>query len=315
MTDTQLAALFFLQVGVILLVVPDRRVAGHRRQASRRSSARWSRGSCSAHRCSAGCCRRLQAQLFPQPLAALPLRRQPARARAVHVLRRARVPARHHVPACAARRRRVDCRHRGALRARRAARARAVRARRLLHRTGQAVPRGAVRRRGDVDHRVPDAGPDHLRARHRRHGRRHARARRRRDERRRGLDHSRAGRRQLHRAARWLALAAAVGGRRLRPVVPCCWGARCSGASTPPPNGKAPWRPGCSASRSRPWRSAAWFTDVVGIHSVFGAFILGAAMPRGILTRELQRVLEPTTTALLVPLFFIYSGLNTRSAS
>ena len=54
----------------------------------------------------------------------------------------------------------------------------------------------------------------------------------------------------------------------------------------------------------------AWFTDSVGIYAVFGAFILGAAMPRGLLTRELQRAIEPVTTSLLVPLFFIYSGLN-----
>jgi Kef-type K+ transport system membrane component KefB len=56
---------------------------------------------------------------------------------------------------------------------------------------------------------------------------------------------------------------------------------------------------------------AAWFTDTVGIHAVFGAFTLGAVIPRGLLTRELQRRIEPMTTALLVPLFFVYSGLNT----
>ena len=33
----------------------------------------------------------------------------------------------------------------------------------------------------------------------------------------------------------------------------------------------------------------AWFTDTVGIYAVFGAFVLGAAMPRGLLSRELQR--------------------------
>ena len=49
-----------------------------------------------------------------------------------------------------------------------------------------------------------------------------------------------------------------------------------------------------------------------GIHSVFGAFVLGAAMPRGVLSRDLQRLIEPLTTALFVPLFFVYSGLNTR---
>lgn len=57
---------------------------------------------------------------------------------------------------------------------------------------------------------------------------------------------------------------------------------------------------------------AAWFTDAVGIYAVFGAFILGIAMPRGIVSRDLQRLLEPLTTNFLLPLFFIYSGLNTR---
>ncbi len=56
----------------------------------------------------------------------------------------------------------------------------------------------------------------------------------------------------------------------------------------------------------------AWFTDAIGIYAVFGAFILGAALPRGLLTRELQQKLEPLTTSFLLPLFFVYSGLNTR---
>ena len=56
----------------------------------------------------------------------------------------------------------------------------------------------------------------------------------------------------------------------------------------------------------------AWFTDMIGIYAVFGAFILGIAMPRGVFTRETQRLLEPLTVALLLPLFFTYSGLNTR---
>jgi len=56
----------------------------------------------------------------------------------------------------------------------------------------------------------------------------------------------------------------------------------------------------------------AWFTDFVGIHSVFGAFVLGMSVPRGVLTRELRRAIEPLTMTLLVPLFFVYSGLNTR---
>ncbi|MCC7262472.1 MAG: cation:proton antiporter [Candidatus Latescibacteria bacterium] len=58
--------------------------------------------------------------------------------------------------------------------------------------------------------------------------------------------------------------------------------------------------------------AGAWFTDYVRIYAVFGAFILGMAMPRGRLTRELQRGCGPLTTYLLVPLFFVYSGLHTR---
>jgi Kef-type K+ transport system membrane component KefB len=58
----------------------------------------------------------------------------------------------------------------------------------------------------------------------------------------------------------------------------------------------------------------AWFTDRVGVHSVFGAFLLGAATPRGLMSEGLRRTIEPLTTALLVPLFFVYSGLNTQIA-
>lgn len=57
---------------------------------------------------------------------------------------------------------------------------------------------------------------------------------------------------------------------------------------------------------------AAWMMDAIGIHAVFGGFLLGVAMPRGVLTRELQKQLEPITVVLLLPMFFTYSGLNTR---
>jgi K+:H+ antiporter len=58
--------------------------------------------------------------------------------------------------------------------------------------------------------------------------------------------------------------------------------------------------------------AGAWFTDAIGIHAVFGAFIMGVAMPRGIVTKELARQIEPLATTLLIPLFFVYSGLSTR---
>ncbi|RIV39698.1 cation:proton antiporter [Micromonospora radicis] len=57
---------------------------------------------------------------------------------------------------------------------------------------------------------------------------------------------------------------------------------------------------------------AAWFTDFVGIYSVFGAFVAGAAMPRGAFVTALRDRVEPLAAYLLLPAFFIYSGLNTK---
>jgi Kef-type K+ transport system membrane component KefB len=56
----------------------------------------------------------------------------------------------------------------------------------------------------------------------------------------------------------------------------------------------------------------AWFTDLIGLHAVFGAFVMGAAIPRGVVTRDLLARIQPLTLALLLPLFFTYSGLNTK---
>src|SRR5437868_7727644 len=56
----------------------------------------------------------------------------------------------------------------------------------------------------------------------------------------------------------------------------------------------------------------AFFTDLIGLHAVFGAFVMGAAMPRGVVVRDLIGRIQPLTVALLLPLFFTYSGLNTK---
>ena len=56
----------------------------------------------------------------------------------------------------------------------------------------------------------------------------------------------------------------------------------------------------------------AWFTDLIGLHAVFGAFVMGAAIPRGVIARDLIGRIQPLTAALLLPLFFTYSGLNTK---
>jgi len=56
----------------------------------------------------------------------------------------------------------------------------------------------------------------------------------------------------------------------------------------------------------------AWITDALGLHAVFGGFIMGMAMPRGVVARHLMSSLQPFTVALLLPLFFTFSGLNTQ---
>ncbi len=58
----------------------------------------------------------------------------------------------------------------------------------------------------------------------------------------------------------------------------------------------------------------AWFTDAIGLHAVFGAFVMGAVMPRGLITGVLIDRIQPLTVALLLPLFFTFSGLNTQIA-
>jgi Kef-type K+ transport system membrane component KefB len=58
--------------------------------------------------------------------------------------------------------------------------------------------------------------------------------------------------------------------------------------------------------------ACAWLTDTIGIYAIFGAFILGAAMPSGFFAERLTAILEPLVVTFLLPLFFVYSGLNTQ---
>lgn len=58
--------------------------------------------------------------------------------------------------------------------------------------------------------------------------------------------------------------------------------------------------------------ASAFVMDAIGIHAIFGGFLLGACMPRGLIVAEIQRKVEPLAVVLLLPMFFTYSGLNTR---
>jgi len=59
--------------------------------------------------------------------------------------------------------------------------------------------------------------------------------------------------------------------------------------------------------------ASAWTTEWLGIHALFGAFFVGAVMPkdRG-LVRELTDKLEDITIVFLLPLFFAMAGLKTQ---
>jgi Kef-type K+ transport system membrane component KefB len=57
----------------------------------------------------------------------------------------------------------------------------------------------------------------------------------------------------------------------------------------------------------------AWITEWLGVHALFGAFIVGVAMPKHPgLTRALLDRLEELLVVLLLPLFFAFTGLRTR---
>ena len=58
---------------------------------------------------------------------------------------------------------------------------------------------------------------------------------------------------------------------------------------------------------------SAYLTEVIGIHALFGAFLLGAIMPKGsAFVKALTEKLEDFTVVFLLPIFFAYTGLQTR---
>lgn len=58
---------------------------------------------------------------------------------------------------------------------------------------------------------------------------------------------------------------------------------------------------------------SAWATEVIGIHPLFGAFLAGAIMPQNLSFRRLLvGKLEDVSVVLLLPLFFVFTGLRTR---
>jgi Kef-type K+ transport system membrane component KefB/nucleotide-binding universal stress UspA family protein len=59
--------------------------------------------------------------------------------------------------------------------------------------------------------------------------------------------------------------------------------------------------------------ASSYTTEAIGIHALFGAFLMGAIMPKGTaFIRALSEKLEDYTVILLLPMFFAFTGLKTQ---
>jgi Kef-type K+ transport system membrane component KefB len=58
---------------------------------------------------------------------------------------------------------------------------------------------------------------------------------------------------------------------------------------------------------------SAWVTEAIGIHAIFGAFLLGAVIPHDSrIARELPGRFEDIVTIVLLPAFFALTGMRTQ---
>ncbi|XP_024995406.1 cation/H(+) antiporter 17-like [Cynara cardunculus var. scolymus] len=62
--------------------------------------------------------------------------------------------------------------------------------------------------------------------------------------------------------------------------------------------------------------AAGFVTDAIGIHALFGAFVIGVLIPKeGALPKALVEKVEDLVSGLFLPLYFVSSGLKTNVAS
>lgn len=58
---------------------------------------------------------------------------------------------------------------------------------------------------------------------------------------------------------------------------------------------------------------SAWFTNIIGVHAIFGAFLVGLICPHeGGFSIKVTERMEDLISALFLPLYFALSGLNTN---
>jgi Kef-type K+ transport system membrane component KefB len=74
-----------------------------------------------------------------------------------------------------------------------------------------------------------------------------------------------------------------------------------------------PWSPEIVALVFTALLLSALATEAIGVHAIFGAFLLGAIIPHdSSLARTFTRRLEDLVTVLLLPAFFAFTGMRTR---
>src|SRR4029077_3379147 len=58
---------------------------------------------------------------------------------------------------------------------------------------------------------------------------------------------------------------------------------------------------------------SAWVTERIGIHALFGAFLLGTVIPHdSALARDIRERCEDLVVVLLLPVFFAFTGMRTQ---
>lgn len=57
---------------------------------------------------------------------------------------------------------------------------------------------------------------------------------------------------------------------------------------------------------------SAYLTNAIGIHPIFGAFLMGVILPRRAVFVEYIRSIDRVNSMLFLPLFFVYNGLRTQ---
>ncbi len=106
------------------------------------------------------------------------------------------------------------------------------------------------------------------------------------------------------------------GDRARRRVHGCCSsssGGRCSAASRRPTTRSGRCRCSGSGSSSSQCSLSAFTAQQIGIAAIFGAFLLGLIMPRRAgLTADVSAKFENFVVLVLLPLFFVVTGLKTQ---